>query len=111
MIDFTPLAPANSIKFDLTPVRIYKDYDAPSYLKARLIITDAHYYIFEEGPQGFPVLSEAGPIFDFNRVGPGHISFTTEDKVSYQAEKNPGCNCGSTLKSFHPFFGVPYERF
>lgn len=110
-IEFELLAKPVSIRFDLAPALVAGDPDV-KYAQSRVVITDAHYYIFETGPSGFSELSESGALYDFERIGPGHVKITTEDMVTYEITKNPGCACGTTLKhSIQEFMGVPYDKF
>lgn len=110
-VEINLLAKPKSIKFDTTPVMVAIDNEIV-FSKARAIVTDAHYYILEQGLSGFPEVVESGALYDYERIAAGNIKITNEDGVVYSITRNPGCACGSTLKRSLPeFMGVPYERF
>lgn len=108
-IDFKPLATAKSISLDLFPATV-REGDTLLHTKARVVITDAHYYIFTVGETGFPVVSEQGALYDFSRLGVTHCAMTTEDNTVLTVDRDVGCGCGNTLASFQPFLGVPYAN-
>lgn len=109
-IDFEPLAPAKSISLDLFPASI-KSEDDVLYTKARIVVTDAHFYIFTVGSSGFPILTESGALYDFQRNG-SVTSCTIQDESGriLHVNKDAGCGCGNTLVSFQPFLGVPFAN-
>lgn len=108
-INFEPLAPAKSISLDLFPATV-RDGDNIIFEKSRVVITDAHFYIFTVGNTGFPVVSEAGALYDFSRQGVTNCTITTEDGKVLDVNRDVGCGCGNTLVSFQPFLGVPFAN-
>lgn len=80
-----------------------RDGDEIKYTEAKIIIGDANYYIYQETIDG-PTLIEEGPIYDYDR---NTLTLIT-DTTTYHLIKSGGCGCGSRLKHFNPFFGVPY---
>lgn len=108
-IDFEQLAPAQSISLDLFPASV-REGDNLTYSKSRVVITDAHYYIFTVGPTGFPIVSESGALYDFSREGVTNCTITTEDGRILEVNRDAGCGCGNTLASFQPFLGVPFAK-
>lgn len=97
---FIPHTKPNHIKLDLTPASISH---VPKNTKARIVVTDEHYYIFTEGP----VLYESGELQSFTMPQRGH--YVLNDTITIQRSQQ--CDCGTSLKGFHPFLGVRYAPF
>lgn len=97
---FTPLSKPIHIKLDLTPALIQTDDPKDELNKVRIIVTDSHYYIFTSGP----TLHEQGPLESFQLEGRGIYNLNNQ----YTVQRSKGCDCGTSLKGFHPFLGVPY---
>lgn len=97
-MNFEPLAEAKHIKLDLTPALVTTQDEELN--KVRIIVTDSHYYIFGSGP----TLLEQGETTSFTM--PQNGQYVLNEK--YNIERSKGCDCGSSLKGFHPFLGVPY---
>lgn len=92
------------IRNSLFPVTI-RSNDEIIYNEVKIIIADTNYYIFEETIDG-PTLVEEGAVYDYSRE---NLVLTTES-AEYHLSKSGGCGCGSRLKHFNPFFGVPYGK-
>lgn len=97
---FVPFKRPEHIKLDLTPASISH---IPKNTKARIIVTDEHYYIFTEGP----TLAEQGPLTSFTM--PQRGQYVLNDEIHIQRSQQ--CDCGTSLKGFHPFLGVRYAPF
>jgi len=90
------------IRNSLYPMTI-RSNDEILYTEVKIIIGDTHYYIYDETIDG-PTLVEEGAVYDYSRES---LTLTTET-ATYHLSKSGGCGCGSRLKFFNPFFGVPY---
>lgn len=98
------ITPPKFIRNAFFPVTIRSD-DEILYTEVKIFITDINYYIFKETIDG-PTLVEDGAIFDYTKE---NLTLTTETST-YYISKSGGCGCGSRLKHFNPFFGVPYGK-
>ena len=107
-IDFEPLAKPTFITLDLFPATIREGEDIKT--KTRVVVTDAHYYVFTVGETGFPVVTDSGALYDFSRIGVTNCTITTEDGRILDVTRDAGCGCGNTLVSFQPFLGVPFAK-
>lgn len=92
------------IRNALFPVTIRSD-DNILYSEVKIIIGDVNYYIYQETIDG-PTLVEEGAVYDYSRE---NLTLVTESET-YYISKSGGCGCGSRLKHFNPFFGVPYGK-
>lgn len=90
------------IRNSLYPVTI-RSNDEILYKEVKIIIGDTNYYIYDETIDG-PTLVEEDAIYDYSR-DPLQLLTPTQ---TYHLSKSGGCGCGSRLKHFNPFFGVPY---
>lgn len=96
------LAPAVYIRLDLFPASI------PGIAAVvRAVVTDAHYYFFVDSSSG-PQVHTFGVLKHFegdNKVGYTVIDDTTGESIVFR--RSTGCGCGSRLRGFRPFPGVP----
>lgn len=107
--EFEPLAPAEQIKLDLFPARVLTSGEDPELLfrESRIIVTDAHYYIFLEGGEG-PVVAQSGTYTEFAGQNSTGWTLTDPDITIF---RDAGCACGTSLRGIHPFAGVPHARY
>lgn len=97
---FVPYKKPAHIKLDLTPAH---SSHLPESLNTRIIVTDEHYYIFGAGP----ALIESGEMVSFEMPEAGRYILNGE----YTIKRPQRCDCGTSLKGFHPFAGVRYAPF
>lgn len=111
-MQFEPIAPADHIKLDLFPARVTSMGEEPTLLHkdCRIIITDAHFYVFKESETGF-VVAESGPITDFEGSNAVGWTITTPENREFIIFRDANCGCGSRLRGIHPFPGVPYVAY
>jgi hypothetical protein len=109
-----PLSAPNYIRLDLFPANVSRppgsDFDKLPTDRARVIITDRDFYVFMDSSSG-PECVLSGVLFDAtgdNRTG---YTVTLEDDTVYSVSRSTNCGCGSRLRGFTPFPGVPYQRF
>lgn len=96
--------PAEYVKIDLFPctVRGPEKVYGP---EARVILTDNHLYVFMDAPRGPEMVAKA----------PVGTEYTGSLTAGYQigeyfVTKDTSCGCGSRLRSFYPFIGLPFRQ-
>lgn len=103
---------ANFIRFNLFPLSIQVRNEngdvVVDELKSRTVVTDDEVIVYVDSPEGpRPVYQER--IDDF--YGEAKLGWTVEisngDVMSIR--RNTGCGCGSRLRGFNPFPGVPFQ--
>lgn len=100
-----PLAAPKYIRLDLFPAKVEGIEQT-----ARVIVTDAHFYFFVDAPGGgTPVAEVSGALYDIEgRNTIGYILVEDGDPdVTWNFRRATGCGCGSRLRGFRPFPGVP----
>lgn len=101
------------IRLDLVPATvIVTDGDGEEIDrtdKARAIVTDSEVLIYQDGDQGRPAVWREWQLDDFS--GDNKIGYTAEtsDGETLHISRNSWCVCGSRLRGFRPFPGVPYQ--
>lgn len=101
----TELHPAEYIQLDLFPAAVTEAGKDLGY-EIRVIVTDNYLYVFRdevEGPEAFIAL----PLDSFdgsNKIG---YTVTSDDRV-FSIARAKNCGCGSRLRGFRPFGGVPH---
>lgn len=104
--------PAQFIRLDLFPAFLQGD-NLPDALpggvldEKRVIITDTYVLVFSDGPQG-PQLLHTWPLLDFSGRNTTGWEVTTE-QYTFRVNRSTGCGCGSRLRGFFPYQGVPYQ--
>lgn len=108
------LSRPNYVRLDLFPANVSRPVGSTSTLlptdRARVIVTDRHFYVFLDSSRG-PAVEVSGVLFDAtgdNRTG---YTVTLDDDSVYSVSRSSNCGCGSRLRGFAPFPGVPYQRF
>ena len=109
-----PVTPPSYIRLDLFPANVSRPprtkHDFLPTDRARVIITDRNLYVFMDSSSG-PQCVLWGVLFDAtgdNRTG---YTVTLDDDTVYSVSRSTNCGCGSRLRGFTPFPGVPYRRF
>lgn len=112
---FEPPFEAQHIKLDLFPastlaLEVFED-GGDEFLgnDTRVIVTDAHLYVFKDGSTA-PNPIVIAPITSFSGSTASGYTVALEDGTVYHVIRAVNCGCGSRLRSFHPFPGVPYAR-
>lgn len=100
--------PANGILVDTFPASVDVD-GADLGDQYRVIITDSHLVILEDGPKGPRVAVEVPYISQEGNNKNGWSVTTTDDgSYTYSIKRVYHCGCGSRLRGVHPFAGVPF---
>lgn len=96
--------PAKYIQLDLFPCMVEGPL-GPVSGEARVIVTDDYFYVFVDAPRGPEVIAKA-PL-----TSPVGGSLTAGYSIcGYKVVKKTSCGCGSRLRSFYPFLGVPFQQ-
>lgn len=99
------LGPAQYIRLDLVPARVEGVEKT-----TRVVVTDAHYYFFVDTPTG-PLPEVSGVLYDIvGRNTTGWLITDEDQTTTYSVKRGAGCACGSRLRGFRPFPGVPLQR-
>lgn len=92
----------NYVSLDLFPAEIYVNGEKLGH-ELKIIVTDADVYVFSDGPT--LIYSDEHTKFD----GSTKLGYTVEtDADTLEVKRASGCGCGSRLRGFHPFLGVPH---
>lgn len=109
-----PLSTPSYIRLDLFPANVARVYNGVSQGaftdRARVIITDRDFYVFLDA-QGGPKCEISGVLYDASGSNRTGYTATLEDETVYSVSRSTNCGCGSRLRSFMPFKGVPYRGF
>ena len=92
------------IRLDLFPAEV-QGPNAPSTL-TRVIVTDTEYHFFVDTPDG-PTSGLSGALYDLEGRNTTGYTITSDDGSRYLVRRSGGCGCGSRLRGFRPFPGVP----
>ena len=96
---------ANHIKLDIFPAEVYDLENSDESLgdQYRVIVTDNHFYAFSETDEGIrPVIKV--PLGSF--TGTNRDGYTINS--GWYIKRAQNCGCGSRLRGYHPFPGVPH---
>lgn len=98
------LHPVKHIVHELFPARIVA---GGAYLGTgfKVFITDLTLTIWEEGPDK-PVLKYEGVYDSIEGTRKDGLSLSIDDEM-YYIVRDDHCGCGSRLRGFHPYPGVP----
>lgn len=78
--------------------------------RGRVIITDRDFYLFLDSSNG-PACTISGALYEATGDNRAGYAVTLEDGAAYSVIRATNCGCGSRLRGFTPFPGVPYQRF
>lgn len=95
---------ASFVRLDLFPASVV--VDGTRYEPCRAIVTDDSVNVYMDSAGG-PALVYTKRIDDFS--GRRTIGYTVlgADGEQIAVDRASGCGCGSRLRGFHPFAGVP----
>ena len=101
------------IRFKLMPavVKIINESQDINYdlAKALIFVTNRGIHIYVDSFDG-PVEEFQSPLLDIEGNNKTGWTATTDDGYTISFSRSQGCLCGSRLKSFDPFRGVPYTN-
>lgn len=103
----------NFIRFNLFPVSITVNDSEGNPIKAhnaaRAFVTDDEVIVYVDDTNG-PSVFYNDRLEDFS--GDATVGWTvlTSEEHTLHLKRSGGCGCGSRLKGFNPFPGVPYEK-
>jgi hypothetical protein len=103
------------MRFSLFPLEITVTKDDEviyQHHKTRVVVTDDEIYSFIDDPQGVEkaVVGFQDRILDYEgRASTGWTVHTADGAVA-TFRRSGGCSCGSRLKGFDPFPGLPWPE-
>ena len=102
---------AEFIRFSLFPLHVVvTDADGEQtfeHHKSKVVITDDEAYVYIDGQGGQIEIAVQDRLLDFSGTAKTGWVATTEDGLTINIERSASCSCGSRLKGFNPFPGVP----
>lgn len=79
------------------------------YPETRFVATDRSAYVFVDG-RPTPTLQTEGQLVDFTEDQRGVWTMELDDGRTFTVTRNyTSCGCGSMLRGYDPFPGVPHE--
>lgn len=99
------------IRLDLFPAYVTRPGEAQPFSdRVRVIVGDQDFYIFSDSPTG-PVCDITEVLYDATGTPADGYHLIAEDGGDYFVRRSTNCGCGSRLRGYRPFPGVPYSRF
>lgn len=95
--------PAEYVLLDLFPCTV-QGPEGTIGPEVRVILTDNHLYAFQDAPTGPQIVLKAPHNGEEGYTGTITAGFQVGD---YSITRLTSCGCGSRLRSFFPFIGVP----
>lgn len=96
----------NFIRLDLFPADATVNGET-AFRASRVIVTDEEVYVYRDAPMGPEIAYQARLEELEGRRTIGYtLSMANGDSVFIKNAS--GCGCGSRLKGYHPFVGVPH---
>jgi len=93
------------VRLDLFPASATLD-SGKIYVPSRVIVTDDSLYVYMDAPGG-PAEVYSARMDDFSGRRTTGYTVVTDEGVSVALARAGGCGCGSRLRGFRPFAGVP----
>lgn len=101
------------IRFSLFPLQInIADSNGEKvfeHYKSRAIVTDDEVFVYIDGQNGQVETAFNDRLLEFSGDAKTGWTATTEDGNVVHMMRSSSCSCGSRLKGFNPFPGVPVE--
>ena len=101
------------IRFNLFPLAVdVTDKDGnlvQHHMTTRGIVTDDEVLIYIDDANG-PSVFFTDRLEDFSGTAKTGWVAKTTDEYTVTMERSSGCGCGSRLKGFNPFPGLPFEK-
>lgn len=103
--------PATFIRLDLFPAQVFETSNPHDIgllgEELRAIVTNDYFYLFAEGTTGPKVIYE-NYLSEFDGNNKTGYILTTPDEKVFEIVRAKNCGCGSTLRGFFPYPGVPF---
>lgn len=105
------LKPATFIRLDLFPAQVYEGSNPHDVGfigdELRAIVTNDYFYLFSEGNTGPKIVYE-NYLSEFSGNNKEGYYLSTPDEKIFSISRAKNCGCGSTLRGFFPYPGVPF---
>lgn len=97
------------LRLDLFPAKVYafNEESSGNLATARVVVTNDEAFVFGDGPTGVEV-KWSGRLEDFTGDNKQGYTIVLHDGTTLQVARSGGCGCGTRLRGFQPFPGVPY---
>lgn len=106
--------PAEFIRLDLFPASIAKNIENEAVQitnqDARVIVTNNMLYIFLEDQPGKPQIFFEDYLEEFSGNNREGFIVTTANSSEFLITRANSCGCGSTLRGYFPYPGVPFLK-
>lgn len=105
---------AQFLRFSLFPLQVTVTDNAGEktfeHYKSRIVVTDDEVYVYTDGQNGQVETAFNDRLLDFTGTAKTGWTATTEDGDTVSFIRSSACSCGSRLKGFNPFPGLPFEE-
>lgn len=101
--------PAQYIRIDSFPASVTVSDDTENSFPSkeyRVIVTDNRIYVLQDSVDGPEAVINEGLSSFSGGPKEGWTAVTT--LATYHIKREDNCGCGSRLRGYHPFLGVPY---
>lgn len=100
------------IRFNLFPLHVTVTNSEGEQIfentATRTFVTDEDVLVYADGAQG-PIVAFEDRLEDFTGNASNGWTVLTSEGNTVSISRSSGCGCGSRLKGFNPFPGVPFE--
>lgn len=101
------------LRFNLYPLstQVFDSDGNPQMANAatRNVVTDDEIYVYTDSSEG-PAVWFTGRLDDFSGDATNGWTVETSEGQTVKFTRTTGCGCGSRLKGFNPFPGVPFGK-
>lgn len=101
------------LRFNLFPLNVFvldsEGRETKAHNASRVFVTDDEIISYVDGNSG-PEVFFQDRLEDFSGDAVNGWTAQTSDGYTVNITRSTGCGCGSRLKGFNPFPGVPFER-
>lgn len=101
------------IRFNLFPIAVdvtdSEGNPVINHTATRAIVTDDEVYIYADDTHGPSVIFN-DRLEDFSGTAQNGWTALTSDGNTVNMTRSGGCGCGSRLKGYNPFPGLPFEK-
>lgn len=102
----------NFLRFNLHPIEVeIKNGDELKaiHYESRVVVTDEDVFLYVNGNSG-PEIGFTDRLEDFSGNAADGWTVQTSTGLTLNMTRSVGCGCGSSLKGYNPFPGIPFEK-
>lgn len=82
--------------------------DGTVHTDVKAVVTDDEMYLYGSNMHGVTIIYR-GDLIDAERTERAGYNITLEGGITASIMRDGGCGCGSRLRSYNPFPGLPME--